>query len=67
MINKWIYRTLSEQQIETQNKLAEELSINPVLAQLLVQRDICSFDDARSFFRPDLANLHDPFFNGRYG
>ena len=61
MINKWIYRTLSEQQIETQNKLAEELSINPVLAQLLVQRDICSFDDARSFFRPDLANLHDPF------
>ena len=61
MINKWIYRTLSEQQIETQNKLAEELSINPVLAQLLVQRDICTFDDARSFFRPDLANLHDPF------
>ena len=61
MINKWIYRTLSEQQIETQNKLAEELSINPVLAQLLVQRDICSFDDARSFFCPDLANLHDPF------
>jgi len=61
MINKWIYRTLSEQQIETQNKLAEELSISPVLAQLLVQRDIHTFDDARSFFRPDLANLHDPF------
>ena len=61
MINKWIYRTLSEQQIETQSKLAEELSISPVLAQLLVQRDILTFDDARSFFRPDLANLHDPF------
>lgn len=61
MINKWIYRTLSEQQIKTQNKLAEELSISPVLAQLLVQRDIHTYDDARSFFRPDLANLHDPF------
>ena len=61
MINKWIYRTLSEQQIEIQNELAEELSINPVLAQLLVQRDIHTFDDARHFFRPDLANLHDPF------
>ena len=61
MINRWIYRTLSEQQIELQNRLAEELSISPILAQLLVQRDILTFEDARSFFRPDLANLHDPF------
>lgn len=61
MINTWIYRTLSEQQIELQNKLAEELSISPILAQLLVQRDILTFDDARSFFRPDLNDLHDPF------
>jgi single-stranded-DNA-specific exonuclease RecJ len=61
MINTWIYRTLTEQQIEIQNKLAEELSISPVLAQLLVQRDIVTFDNARSFFRPDLNDLHDPF------
>ncbi len=61
MINKWIYTTLSEQQIETQKKLAEELSISPILAQLLVQREIYTFVDARSFFRPDLADLHDPF------
>ena len=61
MINTWIYRSLNEQQIEIQNKLAEELSINPILAQLLVQRDIVTFDDARSFFRPDLNDLHDPF------
>ncbi|MDD3079311.1 MAG: single-stranded-DNA-specific exonuclease RecJ [Paludibacter sp.] len=61
MINKWIYRTLSEQKIEIRNKLAEELGIGPILAQLLVQRGIHTFDEARSFFRPDLANLHDPF------
>lgn len=61
MINKWIYRTLTEQQIEIQNKLAEELSISPTLAQLLVQRDILTYEDARRFFRPDLADLHDPF------
>jgi len=61
MINKWIYRSLTEQQIETQTHLAEELSISPLLAKLLVQRDILSFEDARSFFRPDLADLHDPF------
>lgn len=61
MINRWISRTLTNQQIETQNTIAEELSINPILAQLLVQRDILTFEDARSFFRPDLADLHDPF------
>jgi len=61
MINTWIYRTLTEQQRETQNKLAEELSISPILSQLLVQRDILTFEEARSFFRPDLSNLHDPF------
>jgi len=61
MINKWIYRSLTEQQIEIQNRLAVELSISPLLSMLLVQRDIFTFEDARSFFRPDLANLHDPF------
>jgi single-stranded-DNA-specific exonuclease len=61
MINTWIYRSLTEQQIEIQKKLADELSISPLLAQLLVQRDILTFEDARSFFRPDLSDLHDPF------
>lgn len=61
MINRWNYSNFSEQENEIQNKLAEELSISPVLAQLLVQREIYSFEDARDFFRPDLANLHDPF------
>jgi single-stranded-DNA-specific exonuclease len=61
MINKWNYSNFSEQETEIQSKLADELSISPVLAQLLVQRDIYSFDDARDFFRPDLVNLHNPF------
>jgi single-stranded-DNA-specific exonuclease len=61
MINTWIYRTLNEQQIEVQSELAEELSISNVLSKLLVQRDILTYEDARSFFRPDLNDLHDPF------
>ena len=61
MINTWIYKALTKQQIEIQKKLANELSISPILAQLLVQRDIFTFEDARSFFRPDLSDLHDPF------
>ena len=61
MINKWIYSELTNEQNEIKNKLANELSISPVLAKLLVQRGIVTFDDARSFFRPDLNDLHDPF------
>ncbi len=61
MINKWIYNTLDEQKTNIQNKLAEELSINTVLAKLLVQRGIYTFEDAKKFFRPDFSDLHDPF------
>ncbi|MEO6167220.1 MAG: single-stranded-DNA-specific exonuclease RecJ [Chitinophagales bacterium] len=37
------------------------LNIHPVLLQLLVQRGIATFDDAKKFFRPSLSDLHDPF------
>ena len=43
------------------NRLAEELKIEKVLANLLVQRDITSYADAKKFFRPSLTDLHDPF------
>ena len=46
---------------ETIQKLAGELNIHPVLAQLLVQHGINTFDEAKHFFRPSLNELHDPF------
>lgn len=61
MINKWIYNQLTKTQSETQQQLADELSINPILTQLLIQREIFTFEEARNFFRPELSNLHDPF------
>ncbi|HNY01167.1 MAG TPA: single-stranded-DNA-specific exonuclease RecJ [Bacteroidales bacterium] len=42
-------------------RLAEELNIDPALANLLVQRGVETFEEARTFFRPSLDNLHDPF------
>lgn len=42
-------------------KLSEELGIHRVLAELLVNRRVDSFEEARRFFRPDLTLLHDPF------
>lgn len=61
MINKWIYSELTDEQNEIKITLANELSISPILAQLLIQRGITTYDEARSFFRPDLGDLHDPF------
>lgn len=61
MTNKWILNALSNDQIVTKDKLAEELSISPILTQLLVQRGIDTYENARKFFRPDLNDLHDPF------
>ncbi len=61
MINKWIYSELTDEQNEIKTTLANELSISPILAQLLIQRGITTYDEARSFFRPDLSDLHDPF------
>jgi len=61
MINKWLFPQLTTEQEEIQQKLADELSISPILARLLVQREISNFEEARRFFRPDFADLHDPF------
>tara|TARA_B100001250_G_scaffold71782_1_gene58098 strand:+ start:986 stop:2668 length:1683 start_codon:yes stop_codon:yes gene_type:complete len=42
-------------------KLAEDLKTTEIIAHLLVLRGINSFEEAKSFFRPTLENLHDPF------
>ena len=41
--------------------LSDVLNIEPVLANLLVQRGINTFDEAKVFFRPTLDHLFDPF------
>jgi len=46
---------------DTVKNIAEQLNIDRSLAQILVQRNICDFDQAKSFFRPELTHLHDPF------
>jgi single-stranded-DNA-specific exonuclease len=41
--------------------LFRELEINPVLCNILVQRGIQTYEQAKRFFRPQLSDLHDPF------
>ena len=56
---KWILQEPADPGKVT--RLATEVGIDRVLAELLVKRGVETFEEARSFFRPDLANLHDPF------
>ena len=56
---EWILKETADP--ETVSRLASELGIDPVLAGLLVQRGIRTFQEARAFFRPELQSLHDPF------
>ena len=42
-------------------RLSTEVGIDKVLAELLVKRGVETFEQARSFFRPSLDALHDPF------
>jgi single-stranded-DNA-specific exonuclease len=46
---------------ETIAHLIDCLGIDAVVAQLLAQRNITSFESAKAFFRPHIGQLHDPF------
>lgn len=41
--------------------LQQALNVDRIVANLLVQRGIKTFDEARAFFRPEFGQLHDPF------
>jgi single-stranded-DNA-specific exonuclease len=41
--------------------LQEALQVDEIVATLLLQRGIETYEDAKTFFRPSLNDLHDPF------
>ncbi len=41
--------------------LQEALQVDDIIATLLLQRGIESYEEAKTFFRPSLDDLHDPF------
>jgi single-stranded-DNA-specific exonuclease len=60
MINKnWIIKEHGNE--DDVRRLAEQLGVEKPIANLLVQRGIKTFEEAKAFFRPSLENLHDPF------
>ena len=59
METKWILnQSVDRQQVA---EIVKVLNIDENLATLLVQRGITNYEEAKTFFRPSLSQLHDPF------
>ena len=59
MQKRWQVKTSQESTLI--EDFRSKLKVDPIVAELLLQRDITSFDAAQTFFRPSLDDLHDPF------
>ena len=55
----WIIR--QDYDLETVENLAASLGVDRIIATLLVERGVTTFEEARRFFRPGLDQIHDPF------
>ena len=56
---RWSLKAIPEK--EKIQYLSNVLGVSPLVAQLLLQRGITDFEEAKNFFRPGLEDLHDPF------
>jgi len=52
---------LSTEDVQIARTLAQDLSVSPILAKILVSRRIDTFEKARAYFRPSMEDLHNPF------
>lgn len=58
---KWNYTPPADAQVNVAKDLGEKLGISPILASLLIRRGITTESAAKRFFRPQLADLINPF------
>ena len=58
---KWIIEPLTAEQEALCGKLADELAISKLSAAILIRRGLTTATLARSFIRPRLEDLHDPY------
>ena len=56
---RWTLQSKPEK--EKVEKLQKELNVDAIIATLLLQRGVATFDQARQFFRPNLNDLHNPY------
>lgn len=56
---RWTLKPIPEQ--HKIDALQQALQIDEVIATLLIQRGIETYEDAKQFFRPSLSDLHNPY------
>ena len=56
---RWTFKPNPEK--EKIRKLSTELKVDSIIAKLLLQRGIETYDAAKNFFRPNINDLHDPY------
>ena len=59
MKKKWNLKPKAKEQLVTE--LQENLGVAKIIAELLAQRGITTYESAKTFFRPEISHLHDPF------
>jgi len=59
MQKKWLIKSPIE--ISKVEELRSALKVDKVVSELLLQREIRTFEQAQAFFRPSITELHDPF------
>lgn len=58
---KWNYKYPTPEEEQAAKELGEKLNMSPILTLLLIRRDITTESAAKRFFRPQLADLINPF------
>lgn len=58
---KWNYETPTPEQAKTAEELAAKLGISPIMAGVLIRRNITTESAAKRFFHPQLGDLINPF------
>ena len=58
---KWNYVPPTPEEQKAAKELGDKLNMSPILAQLLIRRGITTESAAKRFFRPQLADLINPF------
>ena len=59
MGKRWVLKDRVDENVTKQ--LSQELGISEVISELLIHREIDTFEKAKKFFRPELSHLHNPF------
>ncbi|MBB6326826.1 single-stranded-DNA-specific exonuclease [Algoriphagus iocasae] len=58
---EYVWKQKPRASTELIEQLGRDINVNPILANMLINRGVESYETAKNYFRPSLSQLHDPF------